>query len=549
MRRAGTADETRVRRLAVLVCLLALAPAGAAHARAPGWVINGTTAPADSYPWQVALIPGTGGSDDQFCGGTLIAPDRVATAAHCVVDDMNDVVAPSEIDVFAEQVDLRLPGQRRDVSAISVHPSASLNGSTPRRDAALLTLSSPITTPEPVDVIAAEGTAAADALWAPGQPVVVTGWGLMEDGELAWELQEAELTRITDSACDSAYAPNDFSESDMLCAGVAQNGDPDNPGGGLDSCNGDSGGGLLARTTDPRYRFTAAPWRLVGIVSWGPSPCDEFGTPGVYTRVAAPTIRSFLTGTAPSAPVPAGAPSFTGTRTVGATLACSSPGWTPATLDRELLEIYRLGDGLPVRVGTGSNYLVTPEDEGATLVCLASARSSGGQAAVESAALAIPAEPEPEPEPQPEPTPPPPTTTTTTTPASSPATTPPAPVPAPDTTDRFPPRATLVGRRTCLRRRRCTVTVLVSDVAPSAGILSVHGRLTVRRRSTCRRDGRRVRCIRTRGFDLFGRRLSGSMFRITTPRLPRGRHTLRVAASDLAGNTQGIPSLARLRVR
>lgn len=579
-----------MRRLLLASTLLTLLLAAPAAARVHGgWIINGTPAPAGSYPWQVALIEDGANALSQFCGGTLIAPDRVVTAAHCVTDGTS-VSPASTIDVFAEQVDLRGSGQRRNVASISVHPEEDVGASTPRRDAALLTLASPVSGAEPIDVVADEGSlAGADALWAPGRALTVTGWGILADGTLADELHEVEVDRITDSACASAHGSSAFFASDMLCAGVAAGGDPDNPGGGRDSCNGDSGGGLLTRTAARRYRWTSSAWQLVGIVSWGPSPCDEPGVPGVYTRVAAPSIRSFLWGSAPAAPSPAGAPALSGTPAVGETLACASPGWGAAALQRERVEFYRVGSGAPVRVaGDVGAYTVTSDDAGALIVCVVSACSDGGQALAESAAAgpvpgSLPATPPPVPpvvetadpcspvdtgrstqppdgeedeEPKPvEPVVPqqPVEQTGDADPAPAPPSVPPA-APAPAAAqpvaqvDTTPPRATVLGRRWC-RARRCSFTVLVSDPGHSDGIRGVRAAVSYRVRSWCRRDGRRTRCLRKRTRRFSGRRLSASLFSVRTPKLPRRRLAIRVVATDVAGNRQRIPTVLRLRVR
>ena len=39
-------------------------------------IVGGTTAPPDAFPWQVWL--------NNYCGGSLISPEWVVTAAHCI---------------------------------------------------------------------------------------------------------------------------------------------------------------------------------------------------------------------------------------------------------------------------------------------------------------------------------------------------------------------------------------------------------------------------------------------------------------------------------
>src|SRR5688572_7603892 len=60
----------------IALCTIFAALAAAAPAQA---IIGGRPA-TEPYPFQVALADANG----QFCGGSLVRPDRVLTAAHCV---------------------------------------------------------------------------------------------------------------------------------------------------------------------------------------------------------------------------------------------------------------------------------------------------------------------------------------------------------------------------------------------------------------------------------------------------------------------------------
>ena len=83
------------RRASTLILLAALAAfampalAGAAPSRGPGGgggshkIVGGSAAAIGTYPWQVALLDGQ--AKALYCGGSLIRPKVVLTAAHCVL--------------------------------------------------------------------------------------------------------------------------------------------------------------------------------------------------------------------------------------------------------------------------------------------------------------------------------------------------------------------------------------------------------------------------------------------------------------------------------
>ena len=100
----------------------------------------------------------------------------------------------------------------------------------------------------------------------------VVGWGAArEQGRQQRYLRFATVPAVPDRSCAAVYRSVGFVASDMMCAGNLRT-------GGVDTCEGDSGG--------PMLRLDAAGrWLQVGIVSWGVG-CARPGYPGVYTRIS-----------------------------------------------------------------------------------------------------------------------------------------------------------------------------------------------------------------------------------------------------------------------
>jgi secreted trypsin-like serine protease len=206
-------------------------------------VVGGTDVPSGTHPDVVLVVAPTA-----LCTGTLVAPDVVLTAGHCIDTQPKEVLVGS--------VDYAKPGG----DVIAVKQAIAYPDWQHEFDVGVLVLEHPAA-PRPHAIASA---CIAKDLKA-GAAVTVVGFGLTSKSGTGTNsrLHEARLA-VTDPTCtrDAACAP-----------AIAPNGEFAAGGGGTDSCFGDSGGPIFLDDA------------LIGVVSRGVgtsgAPC---GGGGVYVR-------------------------------------------------------------------------------------------------------------------------------------------------------------------------------------------------------------------------------------------------------------------------
>ena len=201
-----------------------------------------------AYPWMASLIH----RDKHYCGGSLIHPEWIVTAAHCITDKKPDEIVLASLDISEMNY-----GIRRHVKIIIVHNK--YNATMRYHDIAMVQLSDPVFEIPPIKMLGRDARE--------GDMMEVLGWGLYSPSSgISKKLRHVYLPLVSNAYCARSY--RDKITDDHVCCGYAE--------GKKDSCQGDSGG--------PLFMNIDGSSQLVALVSYGEG-CALPDKYGVYTSV------------------------------------------------------------------------------------------------------------------------------------------------------------------------------------------------------------------------------------------------------------------------
>ncbi|XP_010902688.2 transmembrane protease serine 2 isoform X3 [Esox lucius] len=245
----GGEDETQCRRSTYC---------GVSVAAPKSRIVGGGIAVSGAWPWQVSLHSG----GQHLCGGSIISPEWIITAAHCV----EVFSSPNDWRVYAGYLTLTQMTFARGNSVGRIISHKNYDKRTYDNDIALMKLNPPLTMSDAVRPVCLPNFGLNLTL---EREAWISGWGSTRTGGSAEEnLRQAQVTMYSRKTCNAPLVYDGLVTTSMICAGRLA--------GGVDSCQGDSGGPMVSKE--------GSVWWLVGVTSWGEG-CALKDKPGIYSNV------------------------------------------------------------------------------------------------------------------------------------------------------------------------------------------------------------------------------------------------------------------------
>lgn len=238
-------------------------------------IANGGAAEPCFWKWMVGIrgIP----DGPPFCGGSLIDPEWVLTAAHCLERETRVNVIAGEYNTGVDE------GTEINIWSRQLYVNPFFVSQTKSNDFGLIRLEAPFVLNDCIGTVTLPLTGEVANGWS----CWITGWGkLGQGGAPSSTLQQAAVKPMSNADCKSTGYTNNQILANMRCATGTTSGLV------ADSCLGDRGGGLVC--------IVDGAWRIYGISSWG-NGCANPNYPGVYARVRQKLswIQNTMNGTNP----------------------------------------------------------------------------------------------------------------------------------------------------------------------------------------------------------------------------------------------------------
>ncbi|XP_034832914.1 brachyurin-like [Maniola hyperantus] len=227
-------------------------------------IVGGSPSAHGQFKYQAGLISDIIGITGRgVCGGSLISPNRVLTAAHCWFDGRNRAW---RFTVVLDSVLLFSGGTRLESTDVVMH--ARWFPQLIRNDIAVIRLPSPVTLSATVGIISLPSKDQLNENFV-GAEATASGFGITkDDGSITAGqfLSHVRLDVISNLRCSLAFPL--ILQPSNICTATTD---------GQSTCRGDSGGPLVIDKDGEPV--------LIGITSFGSALGCEMGSPAVFVRV------------------------------------------------------------------------------------------------------------------------------------------------------------------------------------------------------------------------------------------------------------------------